>query len=162
MTNNVKHFCMYLLVIWLLFFVKCLSSCSYAALRYWSKILLHRRSAVSGMGDGMIPSAYPSSTWGNQESWPPGNENRSSSGTSLAVVLKRVCSAPCLDNTVDLAIIAKAWVSQPITVWDPMPWLASIVKLVLKAWLCVSQPQGNESRRVDPVSWWWCHWMAYA
>jgi hypothetical protein len=85
--------------------------------------------------------ALPLATCGSLESWPQGQERRkASSAPSLAIALGRAGPAPCQSNKMELAVMSKAWVSQPQ--WDesgrpsevvvlggvdPIPWLGSPV-----------------------------------
>lgn len=93
-------------------------------------------------------------------------------GSGSTTTLRRVGPVPCLGITVELALVERAQVSCPRG-WEsgsqavalgrmgPTAWLGSTVELALEAWVGVSWPQGHESKRTDPASCWWQHWVAY-
>ena len=84
--------------------------------------------------------------------------------------IQRAGPAPCLGNTVELALMLKARLSQPQGHLESrrdclqaaahervglVPLLSSTV--ALEVWVQVSQPQRHESRRADPASCQWQH-----
>jgi hypothetical protein len=69
--------------------------------------------ASDGVGVRAMPSPTPCYLW-SQDSWPWGHEcGRAISVPSLAVALQRVGPESLLGNIMELALMVKAWVSQP-------------------------------------------------
>lgn len=73
---------------------------------------------------------------------------------SLPLTGRRAAPAPCLGNTVELALTAKAQTSQPLGCESkragPAPFqlqhLGSTVELALEAWVGVSGPRAGEQQ----------------